>query len=108
VVEAAEVRGGDEAGERARHGAHAEELRDGEAEQDLVEELRREQQQRAQSRGSRARGRWVGALAGRPWEAGSPRGAVPARAPAAPPPRPRPPIEIEERGTDWLLENGEF
>lgn len=64
VVEAAEVRGGDEAGERARHGAHAEELRDGEAEQDLVEELRREQQQRAQRRGGRARGRWVVVLAG--------------------------------------------
>lgn len=59
VVEAAEVRGGDEAGERARHGAHAEELRDGEAEEDLVQELRREQQQRAQRRGRRARRRGV-------------------------------------------------
>lgn len=64
VVQAAEVRRGDEAGERPRHGAHAEELRDGQADQDLVEELRREQQQRAQGRGGRARGRRVVVLPG--------------------------------------------
>lgn len=45
VVQAAEVRGGDDVGERTRDGADAEELREGEADEDVVEELRREEEQ---------------------------------------------------------------
>ncbi|MCH1933031.1 hypothetical protein L9G16_23085, partial [Shewanella sp. A25] len=37
VGQAAEVRGGDDVGERARDGADAEEFREGEADEDVVE-----------------------------------------------------------------------
>lgn len=55
MVEAAEVRGGDEVGQGTGDGADAEQLRKREADEDLVEELRWQEQQGSEGRGGGAR-----------------------------------------------------